>query len=157
MNVIQDDNSPQEGARKDDHADPPRGRPDRRQVILLVEDTEADRDVYGGLLWYNGYDVIHVADGQTAIDRALELQPDLILLDIMLPGEVDGLEVARTLRDRGMRTPIVALSAHSRDAFGSRVEGAEVDAYLEKPVDPFKVVKETIRRIGLARPSGPET
>lgn len=125
-----------------------------RQVILLVEDTEADRDLYGGLLWYNGYDVVHVGDGPSAMERALELQPDLILLDIILPGEIDGLEVARRLRDKGMRTPIIALSAHSSDEFGDRVEDARVDAYLEKPIDPFSVVKEVIRRVGLARASG---
>lgn len=125
-----------------------------RQLILLVEDTEADRDLYGGLLWYNGYDVVHVGDGPSAMERALELQPDLILLDIILPGEIDGLEVARRLRDNGMVTPIIALSAHSSDEFGDRVADARVDAYLEKPIDPFSVVREVIRRVGLARASG---
>jgi CheY-like chemotaxis protein len=103
MNVIRDGRMPHDETEERDRPDRPGGRPDKRQVILLVEDTEADRDVYGGLLWYNGYDVVHVADGRAAIDQALELQPDLILLDIVLPGQVDGLEVARTLRDRGMR------------------------------------------------------
>jgi CheY-like chemotaxis protein len=151
-----DDNPP--------HADAPFGAPDppsqggtRRQVILLVEDTEADRDMYGGLLWYNGYDVVHVEDGASALERALEIQPDLILLDVVLPGDLDGLDVARKLRDTGMKAPIIVLSAHSADEFADRVEEAGVDAYLEKPMDPFTVVKEAMRRIGRARPSEPDS
>jgi two-component system, OmpR family, response regulator ResD len=159
MNEIKDDERRRDEVRHADGAADPRaegsaGGTAGRQVILLVEDTEADRDVYGGLLWYNGYDVVHVGDGPSAMERALELQPDLILLDIILPGELDGLEVARRLRARGMKTPIIALSAHSSDEFGDRVEDARVDAYLEKPIDPFSVVREVIRRVGLARTAG---
>jgi CheY-like chemotaxis protein len=155
--VIRDDRTSREWIRPTDRLDPTAGPGAERQTILLVQDTEADRDVYGGLLWYNGYDVVHVSDGPTAIERAMEIRPDLILLDIILAGSMDGLEVARTLRDRGLRMPIVALSAHSPDKFGERVAAADLDAYLEKPVDPFTVVKEAIRLIGLARPSGLDT
>jgi CheY-like chemotaxis protein len=154
--VIRDDRTTQDGISPTDRLDPMAGPGAERQTILLVEDTEAHRDVYGGLLWYNGYDVVHVSDGPTAIERAMEIRPDLILLDIMLAGSMDGLEVARTLRNRGLRMPIIALSAHAPDTFGDRVAEAELDAYLEKPVDPFTVVKETIRRIGLAHPTGPD-
>lgn len=163
MNEIKGDERRRDEVRQGDGAARPQAEgavgsngPARRQVILLVEDTEADRDVYGGLLWYNGYDVVHVDDGSSAMERALEIRPDLILLDIILPGELDGLEVARRLRDRGVQTPIIALSAHSADEFGDRVEDARVDAYLEKPLDPFSVVKEVIRRVGLARGAGVE-
>lgn len=152
--MIRDDNRVPDGVHPIDRLDPTANRDAERQTILLVEDTEADRDVYGGLLWYNGYDVVHVSDGPTAIQRAMEIRPDLILMDIMLAGSMDGLEVARALRERGLRMPIVALSAHSPDEFGERVVEAELDAYLEKPIDPFTVVREAIRRIGLARPSG---
>jgi CheY-like chemotaxis protein len=102
-------------------------------------------------VWYNGYDVVPAEDGPSAIERALEIDPDLILVDIMLGGEMDGLDVARTLRDRGLRTPIVALSAHSRDEFGDRVTSAGVDAFMDKSDGPFAVVKETMRRIGQPR------
>jgi two-component system, cell cycle response regulator DivK len=126
-----------------------------RHVILLVEDTEADRDMYGGLLWYNGYDVVPAEDGPTAIERALDIDPDLIVMDIMLGGEMDGLDVARTLRERGLRTPIIALSAHSSDEFGDRVAAAGLDAFLNKDVGPFAVVKEAMRRIGHPRSTDP--
>ncbi|HUG40563.1 MAG TPA: hypothetical protein VMM12_08765, partial [Longimicrobiales bacterium] len=48
----------------------------RRQVVLLIEDNETDRHLYGGLLWYNGFDVFHAEDGETGIERAVELRPD---------------------------------------------------------------------------------
>lgn len=125
----------------------------RRQVVLLVEDTDADRDMYGGLLWYNGYEVVHAADGETAVARALEVQPDLILMDLMLPGGMDGIETSRRLRRRGLDAPIVALSARSEAELGATARSAGIDAYLEKPIDPFSVVKEVMRRIGYARPA----
>jgi CheY-like chemotaxis protein len=130
---------------------PDREDASRKPVILLVEDTETDRDMYGGLLWYNGYEVIHAQDGEEALARAESHPPDLVLLDMRLPGELDGLEVARRLRGRGMSAPIVGLSARSADELGPAIEEAGIDGYLEKPIDPYAVVKEVMRRIGHAR------
>lgn len=130
---------------------PKAGPPDRRQVILLVEDHEADRDIYGGLLWYNGYDVIHAPDGASALEKASDFSPDLILLDIRLPGELNGLDVARTLRSQGLEAPIIVLSAVPQQEIRSAAAEAGVTAYIEKPVDPFVVVQEVMRRIGYAR------
>lgn len=123
-----------------------------RQVVLLVEDVDADRDMYGGLLWYNGYEVIHAPDGETALSMALEHEPDLILLDIGLPGALDGIDVARRLRNAGFDAPMVALTAYSEDDLGDAAREAGVSAFLEKPLDPFSVVREVVRRIGYARP-----
>lgn len=122
----------------------------RRRVILLVEDNEADRDVYGGLLWYNGYDVVHAGDGAAAVESALRSPPDLVLLDISLPGGMSGLEVAKRLREHGLVTPIVALTAHPQEELGDAARDAGMVGYLEKPIDPFAVVKEVVRRVGFA-------
>lgn len=121
------------------------------KVILLVEDNEMDRQVYGRLLWYNGYTVIHAPDGDSAIARALESRPDLIVLDMMLGGDMSGLDVAVRLREEGLDVPMIALSAVKREEFGSAIEDAGITAYLEKPIDPFAVVREVARRIGSAR------
>lgn len=145
-------------AEGDDPNAAPAGAPEtagRRQVILLVEDTDADRDLYGSLLWYNGYEVVHAADGGEALERALELRPDLILLDISLPGPMNGIEVARRLREEGFSGPILALSAHSEQELGPAAREAGMAAFLEKPIDPFAVTREVMRRIGYARPDGP--
>lgn len=123
----------------------------RRQVILVVEDSESDRDLYGGLLWYNGFDVFHAADGETGIERALALRPDLVLLDIVLPG-MSGLDVARRLKDEGLDAPVILLSARSRDEVGELETDLGVVQYLEKPIDPFAVLKEVVRQIGYATP-----
>lgn len=83
--------------------EPDRPNGSGRRVVLLVEDNDADRDVYGGLLWYNGYDVVHAADGDEAVSRALELRPDIVLLDIRLAGELSGVDVAARLREEQFR------------------------------------------------------
>ena len=127
----------------------------RRQTVLIVEDTDADRDLYGSLLWYNGYDVLHAANGEEALERVLESPPDLVLLDIRLPGPMDGIEVARRLRQDGFDGPIVALSACSEQELGPAAQEAGMTGFLEKPIDPFTVAREVMRRIGYARPPGP--
>jgi CheY-like chemotaxis protein len=124
--------------------------PERKRV-LLVEDTEADRDVYGALLWYNGYEVIHAADGADALAKAAASSPDLILMDIRLSGDLDGLEVARRVREEGLEVPILALSACSPDELGAALAEARLDGYLQKPIDPYAVVREVMRRIGESR------
>lgn len=126
----------------------PSSRP-RRRTILLVEDSEADRDLYGGLLWYNGFDVFHAADGDAAVARATEIPPDLVLMDYMLPG-ANGLDVARRLKEEGVEAPIVLLTALSRDEVGEPAPDLGIVDHLEKPIDPFAVMKEVVRRIGFA-------
>ncbi len=129
-------------------ATPTRDR--RKKVILLVEDLEEDRELYGRLLWYNGYEVAPASDGEAAIARARELRPDLVLLDMMLPGDLDGIAVARRLREEGLDAPIVALTARSEEELGADAREAGIVAFLEKPIDPFAVVREVIRWIGYA-------
>lgn len=127
---------------------PAPAEPGRRRVVLLVEDDEVDRHLYGGLLWYNGYDVVYAEDGESAVEKAVASRPDLVLLDIRLAGELSGLDVARLLRDRGVGVPMIVLSALSQAEAGAEAEAAGVTAYIEKPADPFDVVREVMRRIG---------
>jgi len=116
--------------------------------ILIVED---DRDLAFGLsddLQVEGYEVDVVADGETAIKRALEDHWDLILLDIMLP-QKDGFEVCRQLRRSGVHTPIIMLTARAQDA--EKILGLELgaDDYITKPFNPRELrarVKALLRR-----------
>lgn len=135
---------PPESASRDEADEP-------RKVVLLVEDNEADRDMYGGLLWYNGYSVLYSEEGENALEVALATRPDLILLDINLPGELSGLDVAVRLRAEGVDVPIIALSAVPRAEIAEELEKAGIIGYLEKPITPFSVVKEVLRRLGNAR------
>jgi two-component system response regulator MprA len=116
--------------------------------LLVVDDDPRITEVVRRIFAYEGYSVATAASGQEALNRALERPPDLIVLDILLPG-LDGLEVARRLREAGDTVPILMLTA--RDAVENRVEGLAVgaDDYLVKPFAPEELVarvKALLRR-----------
>ncbi len=111
------------------------------EKILVVEDEPSLQETLTYTLEKQGYDVDSVGDGHAAVEAAHSNQPDLIVLDIMLPG-MDGFEVCKILR-REMNVPIIMLTA--RDDEIDRVVGLEVgaDDYLTKPFS----MRELIARI----------
>lgn len=120
--------------------------------ILIVEDEPALQETLAYNLQKEGYEVNVVGDGLQALEAARAWKPDLILLDIMLPG-LDGFEVCRRLR-REMNTPVLMLTA--RDDEIDRVVGLEVgaDDYLTKPFSMRELlarVKAQLRRVQLLR------
>jgi len=100
--------------------------------LLVVEDDAHVRDAVARALRFEGNDVHTAVDGNEALVRAIELEPDAILLDVLMPG-TDGLAVCRRLRERGDQTPILMLTA--RHEVNDRVAGldAGADDYLVKP------------------------
>lgn len=125
-----------------------------RKLVLIVEDNEDDRQLYGDLLWYNGYEVAHRADGESAITAAMELRPDLVLLDIRLRGALSGLNVGRALRELGFTGPMIVLSALPRQEAGEAAIEAGASVFLEKPISPVRVVREVMHHIGYATGAG---
>ncbi len=116
--------------------------------ILVVDDDPRITDLLRRVLAYEGYSTATAASGTEALNRTLERPPDLIVLDIMLPG-LDGLEVAQRLRAAGDYVPILMLTA--RDMVADRVKGLETgaDDYLVKPFAPDELVarvKALLRR-----------
>src|SRR5947209_15823618 len=107
--------------------------------ILIVDDDPRITDLLRRVLAFEGYSVAIAASGHDALNRALERPPDLIILDLMLPG-LNGLEVAQRLRTAGDNVPILMLTA--RDAIADRVEGLGMgaDDYLVKPFVPEELV-----------------
>ncbi len=107
---------------------------DRPPRVLVVEDDDAIAQVLMRSLRMEGYEVRVAEDGPVALDQAHGFLPDLVVLDLGLPG-MDGLEVARELRRQSDDVPILVLTA--RDAVESRVEGldAGADDYLVKPFE----------------------
>jgi len=99
--------------------------------VLVVEDDEHVREAVARALRFEGYDVTTAVDGNDALVRIDALEPDVIVLDVLMPG-TDGLAVCRILRDRGNRTPILMLTA--RHEVSDRVAGldAGADDYLVK-------------------------
>jgi two-component system cell cycle response regulator DivK len=119
------------------------------QRLLLVEDNEDNRTIYSTLLRHLGYQVIEAQDGVQAIELARSEHPDLILMDISIPG-MDGWEATRVLRgDPSTQSiPIVALTAHALDDDRERAAEVGFSSYLAKPVEPRAVVAEVRRLIG---------
>jgi len=120
------------------------------EKILIVEDELILQETLAYNLKHQGYEVETASDGQTAIDKAKQIKPDLILLDIMLPG-MDGFEVCRILR-KDISAPILMLTA--RDDEIDRVVGLEVgaDDYLTKPFSMRELiarVRALLRRVRL--------
>lgn len=122
------------------------------QKILVVEDETTLLETLAYNLERQGYDVNTATDGRTALEMAREKEPDLIVLDVMLPG-LDGFEVCRILR-KEMSVPILMLTA--RDEEVDKVVGLEVgaDDYLTKPFSMRELlarVKAQLRRVRLVR------
>ena len=113
-----------------------------QRTVLVVEDDDSLQDVLTYNLKKRGYRVVQAFDGDRALELAREREPDLIVLDIMLPG-LDGLEVCRIVR-REMATPILILTA--RDQELDKVGGLELgaDDYMTKPFS----IRELIARVG---------
>ena len=119
--------------------------------ILVIEDRLEIRDLVRRALREAGFEATEAADGEAGLVAALEQAPDLIVLDLGLPGR-DGLEIARDLRTRGVRVPLLMLTARVRVA--ERVEGldAGADDYLVKPFDVDELVarvRALLRRAAL--------
>lgn len=101
--------------------------------ILLVEDEIALASVYMTRLVAEGYEVESVSDGQSAITRAMQMQPDLILLDVMIP-KVSGIQVLKTLREdeSTKRIKVIMLTALSQDNYKDQAEKLGISGYLVK-------------------------
>lgn len=132
------------------------GKPSReRPLVLVVEDNPHDWEIYGKILWYNGFDVLYAADGTEGLRLSLEHLPDLVLLDVGLP-DMTGLELCDELRghDGSASIPVVILSARPRAEYEPRALRAGCALYMEKPAGPLDVLKEVERLIGRPPRSG---
>ena len=105
-----------------------------RMQLLLVEDDPTMQATLHRALTRRGMEVTAVGDGRAALSQWTALQPDAVILDLTLPG-LDGLQVLQQARSRGLRTPVLILTA--RGTVGDRVMGlnAGADDYLPKPFD----------------------
>jgi len=121
--------------------------------LLLVDDEDNLRSMLEAALRHSGFEVHPVASGRAALDAVPEVQPDLIVLDVMLP-DLDGFDVCKRLRTGGDRTPVLFLTA--RDATEDRVRGLTLggDDYLVKPFSLEELVARitaVLRRAGVDR------
>ncbi|MDD1743790.1 MAG: response regulator [Methanomassiliicoccales archaeon] len=105
--------------------------------ILVVEDNQANMYLVEFILTHTGYEVLKAENGEDGVALALKERPDLILMDIQLPG-IDGLEATRRIRASEVdgNVPIVALTSYAMTGDRERAEAAGCDGYIEKPIDP---------------------
>ncbi|MBW8894862.1 MAG: response regulator [Acidobacteria bacterium] len=117
--------------------------PASRPLILIVEDFDDAREMYRDYLEFSGFRVATARDGREAIEKARTLQPDLILMDLSLPG-IDGWEATRLLKAAPdtAHLLIVALSAHALATEGDRARAAGCDGFIAKPCLPSDLVDE---------------
>ena len=106
--------------------------------ILIVEDEAAIADLEKDYLELSGFEVVVANDGQTGLDKALNEDYDLVILDLMLPG-VDGFEICRQMRAE-KNTPIIMVSAKKDDIDKIRGLGLGADDYMTKPFSPSELV-----------------
>lgn len=108
----------------------------QKRVIMVVEDNEDNRDLIIKVLSHRGYEVVGVSDGGAALASLAEVKPDLILMDINLPG-MDGYEVTRRIRNDSAfaAVPVVALTAHAMHGDKEKSLAAGCNAYVSKPIN----------------------
>jgi two-component system cell cycle response regulator DivK len=117
-----------------------------RKCVLIVEDNPLNMKLFSAMIGAQGYEVLQAGDGAQGLDLAQRLHPDLIIMDIQLPG-ISGLEVTRNLKadDSTRQIPIVATTAFAMRGDEEMILASGCDAYMSKPIaiSPFLELIET--------------
>ena len=122
-------------------------------LVLIVDDVDHGREICSEYLEFRGFRVATAADGQEALDKAFELLPDVILMDLSLP-KIDGWEATRRLKqdERTRAIPVVALTAHALASAHEKAMEAGCDSVVTKPCLPRELEAEVRRQLeGRAR------
>lgn len=111
--------------------------------VLVIEDNERNRYLISFILNSAGYSVIEAVNGEEGVVIAVRERPDLVLMDIQLPG-IDGYEATRQIRASpgGERVPIVALTSYAMTGDREKALAAGCNGYIEKPINPDTILDE---------------
>jgi two-component system cell cycle response regulator DivK len=127
--------------------------------VLIAEDNPVNRELLRELLENRGYSVVEACDGPEALSMVEETQPDIVLLDIGMPG-MDGYAVARKIREnpRPVRLPLLAITAYAMQGDREKVLQSGFDGYLSKPIDA-RLLDDELKRLlsGKGRATGTGT
>lgn len=123
--------------------------------ILVVEDNPKNMKLVRDVLQFSGYEVIEATSGEDGVRLAAQHQPDLILMDLQLPG-IDGTEALRRIRvnDGGGAVPVVAVTASAMNEDRDRVYAAGFDGYVQKPIS-VRGLQQQVQDILTTRGSTP--
>ncbi len=126
--------------------------PAPKPLVLVVDDYGDAREMYCEYLVYSGFRTAEARTGLEAIERARELLPDLILMDLSLP-QMDGWEATRRLKadERTRHIPVVALTGHALAGFDAGAKKAGCDGFITKPCLPDALVAEVRRMLEQTR------
>jgi CheY-like chemotaxis protein len=116
-------------------------------LVLIVDDFEDNREMYAQYLRFHGYEIAEADNGQEALKQAAALHPDVIVMDLSLPG-MDGWEATRRLKQEpGTRDiPVIALTGHALTGSEHTAREAGCDRFLTKPCAPA-VLGQEIRKV----------
>ena len=122
-------------------------------LVLLVDDYPDNRDIYVQYLTYAGLRVEEAENGHQALDKAFSLRPDVIVMDLSLPG-LDGWEATRRLKQdpRTRDIPVIALTGHALAGHSKVAFDAGCDAFITKPCLPERLLDEIRAMLTAARP-----
>ena len=114
--------------------------------ILVVEDQEDNRQIIRDMLTFTDYEIIEAESGEQALEAVAKLRPDLILMDIQLPG-IDGYETTRRIKavPALCSIPIIAVTSYALSGEEQKARAAGCDAYVPKPYSPRQLLAK-IRR-----------
>jgi two-component system cell cycle response regulator DivK len=128
--------------------DPPDPTEPMPPLVLVVDDVAHGREIFAEYLEFRGFRVATAADGLEALEQAFDLLPDIILMDLSLPG-LDGWEATRRLKgDERTRTiPIIALTAHALASAHDKAKAAGCDSVVTKPCVPRDLEAEVRRQL----------
>jgi len=120
--------------------------------ILVVDDKEDSRRLVGKILGLRGYEVVGAGSGEEAISMAQTELPDLILMDVRLPGGIDGLEASRRIKalPQLAHIPILAMTASVRPEDVRRAQDAGCSGFVRKPIDIDELPKQVATYIARA-------
>ena len=117
------------------------------KTILYVEDNEMNRKIVRQLLKKTSYNLVEAHDGEAGVAKALEIKPDLVLMDVQLP-KLSGIDATRQLRaaPETAATPILVITSFALSGDEEKAKAAGATGYLAKPYSPFDLI-DRIRKI----------
>ncbi|HEX6309491.1 MAG TPA: response regulator [Longimicrobiales bacterium] len=122
------------------------------KTVLLIEDDEASQYIYTTMLEHAGYRIVQARTGPAAADLLERMHPDLVIMDIGLPG-VSGFELTRSIRDNPSTrdVPVLVITVHVFPDDVKRAHESGCTGFMAKPVDPSVVLEQVQALIGPAR------
>jgi two-component system cell cycle response regulator DivK len=124
--------------------------PEKPPLVLVVDDVAHGREIFAEYLEFRGFRVATAEDGLEAMEKAFDLRPDVILMDLSLPG-IDGWEATRRLKqdERTRAIPIIALTAHALASAHDKAMEVGCDAVVTKPCIPKDLEAEVRRQLAV--------